>query len=108
MYGQITRLIFLLGMAGLALPCLSQKSADVLEHARPAIVTVFTTDSKGKETGLGSGFIVRADGVIVTAWHVVSGAAKARIKLADGHTYAVIGLVGKDKVKDFALFFSFR
>lgn len=83
--------------------CRAQQTADILEHVRPGVVTVLTADSKGKNTGLGSGFVVREDGVIVTAWHVVEGAASARIKLAGGRLFPVLGLLGKDKDKDFAL-----
>ena len=37
--------------------------------------------------GLGSGFIVRADGVIVTNAHVIAGATRISVMLRDGTTY---------------------
>jgi serine protease Do len=39
------------------------------------------------ETGTGTGFIVRSDGVIVTNDHVVEGASSISVTLADGHSY---------------------
>ncbi len=52
--------------------------------------------------GLGSGFIVRNDGVIVTNAHVVSGATKISVALRDGTTYAA-KLLGADETNDLAV-----
>ncbi len=52
--------------------------------------------------GIGSGFIVRADGVIVTNAHVVSEASRILVALTDGTTYPAT-LVGKDDVNDIAV-----
>jgi serine protease Do len=52
--------------------------------------------------GLGSGFIVRADGVIVTNAHVVSGATKISVALRDGTTYPA-KLLGADETNDLAV-----
>ena len=52
--------------------------------------------------GLGSGFIVRADGVIVTNAHVVAGANTISVALRDGTTYPA-RLLGKDETNDLAV-----
>ncbi len=52
--------------------------------------------------GLGSGFIVRADGVIVTNAHVVAGANTISVALRDGTTYPA-RLLGKDETNDIAV-----
>src|SRR5688572_32552022 len=39
------------------------------------------------QAGLGTGFIVRADGVIVTNAHVIAGASPISVMLRDGTTY---------------------
>jgi serine protease Do len=56
------------------------------------------------ETGaaLGSGFIIRADGLIVTNRHVVESARKVRVKLADGRVVPA-RVVGTDATTDIAL-----
>jgi serine protease Do len=52
--------------------------------------------------GLGSGFIVRADGVIVTNAHVIADANTISVALRDGTTYAA-RLLGKDEANDIAV-----
>jgi serine protease Do len=51
---------------------------------------------------LGSGFVIRADGLIVTNRHVVSSALKVRVKLPDGRELAA-RILGADAVTDIAL-----
>jgi len=52
--------------------------------------------------GLGSGFIVRADGYILTNAHVVQGAQRISIALRDGTTYSG-HVVGLDSANDLAV-----
>ncbi len=52
--------------------------------------------------GLGSGFIVRPDGIIVTNAHVVAGATKISVALRDGATYPA-KLLGMDDANDLAV-----
>src|SRR4029079_1774867 len=52
--------------------------------------------------GLGSGFIVRPDGVIITNAHVVSGATRISVALRDGTTYQA-KLLGADETNDLAV-----
>jgi len=52
--------------------------------------------------GLGSGFIVREDGVIVTNAHVVSDASSISVALKDGTTYPA-KLLGADETNDLAV-----
>jgi serine protease Do len=55
-----------------------------------------------KQTGLGSGFIVDAEGYILTNEHVISGADKITVTLSDGREF--IGKVtGKDPRSDLAM-----
>ena len=54
------------------------------------------------QSGIGSGFIVRDDGVIVTNAHVVAGATKMSVALRDGQTYDAT-LVGIDELNDLAV-----
>jgi serine protease Do len=52
--------------------------------------------------GLGSGFITRADGVIITNAHVVSGAQRVSVMLREGATYPA-RVLGVDEQNDLAV-----
>jgi serine protease Do len=54
------------------------------------------------ESVLGSGFIIRADGLIVTNRHVIAGARTVQVKLADGRELPA-KVVGADASTDIAL-----
>ena len=92
---------------------------EAVARVAPAVVTVqterlqrttaspfdlFFGTRSGQEvaSGIGSGFIVRTDGVIVTNAHVVSGASKVSVALRDGTTYPAT-VVGEDELNDLAV-----
>lgn len=92
---------------------------DAVARVAPAVVTVQTEtvervpadvfeqffggrSGQQVQPGLGSGFIIRPEGVIVTNAHVVSGASRISVMLRDGTTY-VASLVGIDETNDLAV-----
>jgi serine protease Do len=54
------------------------------------------------QPGLGSGFIVRADGIVVTNAHVISGATTISVAMSDGTTFPA-RLLGADEPNDIAV-----
>ncbi len=58
--------------------------------------------SERARAGIGSGFVMRADGVIVTNAHVVSGATRISIAMRDGTSYPARTL-GIDEANDLAV-----
>ena len=72
----------------------------IFERETPAIVTVYSVDSAGKRIAMGSGFIVRSNGVVVTNYHVVQGAADAQIKLKNDEIYENVLVRDYDKRHD--------
>ena len=57
---------------------------------------------EGASGALGSGFVIREDGLIVTNRHVIVGASSVRVRLSDGRE-VVAKIVGADAVTDIAL-----
>jgi Do/DeqQ family serine protease len=99
----------------------------VVERVAPAVVTVrvekqaeasrtalpdelreffgpeFRAEPRGRrQGGLGSGVIVGADGHILTNHHVIDGADRIRVDLADGRSFSA-KLVGSDEASDLAV-----
>ena len=84
-----------------------QKQAEVSNTALPAPFREFFGNRGGgperrREGGLGSGVVVREDGLILTNHHVVEGADSIRVDLADGRSFAAT-LVGSDAPSDLAV-----
>ena len=75
---------------------------EIAARARPAVVLV-TALSEGREIGQGSGFVVSADGRLVTNRHVIEGAQSLRVTLAGGEVYEHVFLVSEDAVRDLAI-----
>lgn len=59
-------------------------------------------DPEIPDEGSGSGFIVEADGHILTNHHVISGADRVTVKLADGRSLRAV-VIGSDPATDIAL-----
>ncbi|WP_309669831.1 trypsin-like peptidase domain-containing protein [Gemmatimonas sp.] len=90
-----------------------------VERVAPAVVTVQTETvqkvpvdffeyfmggrtGERRNAGIGSGFVVRSDGIIVTNAHVISGATKVSIGMRDGTSYDAT-VVGIDETNDLAV-----
>jgi serine protease Do len=73
------------------------------ESARPSIVIVHHTGREGKKNGLGTGFVVSADGVIATNLHVIGDARPISVQFADGSKHDVVSIHASDRGFDLAL-----
>jgi serine protease Do len=85
-------------------PSVVTVQTEVVEAVPADFYEQFFGGRSGRRTsaGLGSGFIVRPDGVIVTNAHVVSGATRISVALRDGTTYQA-KLLGADETNDLAV-----
>ena len=75
--------------------------APLVKAVRPGVLNVATTN-QGNSRSLGSGFLINAQGLVVTNSHVVERAQSIRVRLADGREFDAT-LVGRDASTDLAL-----
>jgi S1-C subfamily serine protease len=59
-----------------AAPRAQETVADIVKRSCDTVVLIVISDSAGQESALGSGFLVSADGEIVTNYHVIKEACK--------------------------------
>src|SRR5208283_1834954 len=80
-----------------------QSVADIVKQSSDAVVLIVISNSAGQDTALGSGFIVSADGEIITNYHVIKDAHSAIVKLSNGAFFPVSGVLATDSDKDLAV-----
>ena len=78
-------------------------AAEVFERSNAAVARIEVGSEKGRYLGFGSGFIVRADGLILTAFHLIERAHSARVRLANGQIYDQVSVVAGEKGRDLAV-----
>jgi serine protease Do len=85
-------------------PAVVTVQTEVVERVPVDPLEFFFGDRSGAHVspGLGSGFVARADGVIVTNAHVVSGASKVSVMFRDGKTFPA-QVLGSDETNDIAV-----
>src|SRR6202049_4148875 len=85
-------------------PSVVTVQTEVVERVPADVFEQFFGGRSGQRAaaGLGSGFIVRADGAVVTNAHVVAGATRISVAMKDGTTYPA-RLIGIDETNDLAV-----
>lgn len=77
--------------------------SQLVKSSIDAVVLIVVNDANGKPVLEGSGFLVSADGRVVTNHHVIGGAASATVKLNNGAFFPVEGIIADDPDHDLAL-----
>ena len=81
--------------------------SDVVLKQKKAVVTIYTKNKEGKVTSSGTGFLIDADGTVVTNYHVISRVLKSDttllVKLENGAYAPFHDLLDFDAEKDIAL-----
>ena len=83
-----------------AIPLSSQ---ELYRACSPAVVKINLLDEDGDVTGVGSGFLVSGDGLVVTNYHVIVGNYRASAELTSGGSIEVMGVAAADKGADLVL-----
>lgn len=97
----VERVVTPAGVSGAAsTPSASADIVGIAERIRPAIVQVLVEAAGGQ--GTGSGVVFRSDGMVMTNHHVVAGARRISVLMADGRELPG-ELVGTDPDSDIAV-----
>jgi tetratricopeptide (TPR) repeat protein len=106
--GKMRKYSWLLASVGICLVLLGASSKalaqenlpEIVKRIAPSVVVITTYNENGEAIGQGSGFFVNKNGDIVTNRHVLEGANRAEVRIADGRIYAVTKIVAEDKEGD--------
>ena len=91
--------VLVLLLTNVSRPTLAQDDlADVIVRGERSVVRIDVSGPRGDS--LGSGYIVSADGVLVTNVHVLSGASSAAAVFEDGRKYPIKGTFIVDAARD--------
>lgn len=74
----------------------------VVERVSPSAVSILVGKGDGQVAGVASGVIIRSDGVILTANHVVKGMHEVQVRLRSGEVYDQVALIASDERRDVA------
>jgi S1-C subfamily serine protease len=80
----------------LDIPTISRK-------ANGAVVSIIMSDRNGHPITQGSGFLISKDGHVVTNYHVIREGVSAIVKLPNGASFHVDGVLASDKHRDVAI-----
>lgn len=80
--------------------------ADLIENVTPGVVNIIAiengTAAEGGSEGQGSGFVITADGRVVTNYHVIRGADELTVEFGNGESFGAT-VIGTDEETDLAL-----
>lgn len=80
------------------------KAEEIYAKCSPAVCYIEIYNERGQKVSTGSGFFISSDGLLVTNWHVIKGAAAAVITILDtGKQYEVAGICDSDEKNDAVL-----
>ena len=81
----------------------SMSVEQLVEQIRPSLAVVSVSGRDGKPQGVGTGFVVDADGLIATNLHVIGEGRAFDIALGDGRLLEVIAVHASDRHSDLAV-----
>lgn len=82
---------------------IEQSITQIVEEQGDAVLVISNLGFGDSQQAVGSGFVVRPDGVILTNYHVIENAQAVMVKLPDGREFRAQGLLGSDSELDIAV-----
>jgi serine protease Do len=76
---------------------------ELAKKVRPSIVAITVRGRDGRQEGLGTGFVVSADGLIATNRHVLGEGRPLHVETADGKSHDVKAVHAADRKLDLAI-----
>ena len=84
-------------------PMTPENVVALAERIKQSVVVVSCSDRDGKTLGIGSGFIIREDGLIATNLHVIGEARPISVRTIDGQSYPVESIFAHEKSQDLVI-----
>lgn len=78
-------------------------TAELVAQTRSSIVRIDGRGRDGSQEGVGTGFVIDAEGLIATSLHVIGEGRAIQVRLADGSTPEVTGIHAWDRPHDLAI-----
>lgn len=76
---------------------------DLTSQVQPSIAVIRFEGRDGTPQGIGSGFVIREDGLIATNLHVIGEARPVTVELLDGRKFPVTSIHAHDRAHDLAV-----
>src|SRR5262245_59924819 len=73
------------------------------EQVKKCVVVVTTAGRDSRNSGMGSGFVISADGLVVTNFHVIGDGRDVQVRLSDGRSLEVTAIHAFDRALDLAV-----
>lgn len=86
-----------------ATPLVPQGIEALTARVQPSIVVIRFAGRDGTPQGVGSGFVIREDGLIATNLHVIGEARPVTVQLFDGRKFPVTAIHAHDRAHDLAI-----
>ena len=93
-------IIFIFSTAVLPLSSAEENLAAIVKRIEPSVVVILTYDKEGKILDQGSGFFISENGDVITNRHVLQGASRAEVTIANGRDYPITQVMAEDKDGD--------
>jgi hypothetical protein len=81
-------------------PRTGQSGEDLLRKAEQSAVLILVGDGAGRVQSVSVGVIIRADGIVLAAYHPVKNAQEVQVRLRDGEVYDQVDLIDFDERRD--------